>query len=255
VKVVCSSDGHGDHVSHGVRRFDEVARAARYSVEYALRERAGLYVCCGDLCDPDSGAGTIRAIGLAIECAMALSANGIHSAWVMGNHDCFEDGTGGSTLSPLVSLGLDEVMVFERPHARVVENRGSGPFAVLGLPYPPITSPYDPGELDFEKMLDGHQPGAPIIVASHLTSLPGVPRGEESGEMARGRDVAYPAAKVNALAGLSSAAPNRVLALQGHIHKRMSVELGAVSLEIPGSLCRLTFGEEGHTPRFLVAEI
>jgi DNA repair exonuclease SbcCD nuclease subunit len=255
MKVVCSSDWHADWVSHGVRRFDEVAAAARHTVAYAIREHAGLYVCCGDLCDPDNGPGTIRAIGLAIECAMALSANGVTSAWVAGNHDVFEDGTGESVLGPLASLGLDEVMVFERPHAVVVNNTSSGPFSILGLPYPPITSGYDPNALDFEKLLHeaGHAVGSPIIVASHMTRLPGTPLGEESGEMARGRDVAYPAAKVSALRAL--AGPNRVLALQGHLHHRMSIDLGEVVLQIPGSVARLTFGEEMHRPRFILAEI
>ena len=249
------SDVHADWVSHGVRRFDEVAAAARHTVDYAIRERVGLYVCCGDISDPDNGGATIKAIGLVIECAMRLSAAGVPSAWIAGNHDVVETGEGLTTLSPLASLGLDEVMVFEEPHARRVENHASGPFTILGLPYPPITSGYDPGALDFEQMLKmaGHTPGLPIVVASHLTQIPGVPKGEESGEMSRGRDVAYPVANVNELRGLSG--PNRVLALNGHFHSRMSVELGEVTLQIPGSLATLSFGSEGHKPRFIVADI
>lgn len=253
--VVCASDFHADWVSHGVRRFEEVAGAARHTVEYAIRERAGLYVFGGDLCDPDNGGGTIQAIGLAIECATTLASHRIPSVWIAGNHDTVEAGEGLTTLRPLAMLAMDEVMVFERPYAAVVNNPSSGKFSVLGLPYPSITSPYDPGVLDFEKMLDtaGHESGSPIVVVSHLTNIPGVPRGEESHEMARGRDVAYPAAKVNALCAISG--PNRVLAIQGHYHQRMSIELGEVTLQIPGSVARLTFGEEEHRPRFLVCEI
>lgn len=253
--VVSTSDWHADWVSHGVRRFDEVAKAARHTVEFAIRERAGLYVNTGDLCDPDNGAGTIQAIGLSIECAVTLAAQGIPSVWVAGNHDTVEAGEGLTTLRPLAMLAMPEVMVFERPYATVVSGPGVSEFSVLGLPYPAITSPYDPGALDFEQMLEaaGHESGSPIIVASHLTSIPGVPKGEESGEMARGRDVAYPVAKVNALREL--AGPNRVLAIQGHFHQRMSIDLGGVMLQIPGSAARLTFADGEHRPRFLVATI
>lgn len=260
ITAIVSSDWHGDWVSHGIRRFREIDRAVEKTVDAVSRKSAGgsrgegVYCMLGDLANPDNGPATIRAIGLAVRVASFLSTAHIHSFWVSGNHDVFEDSSGESTLSPIERIGGPFVHVFQRPGVACIDTR-EGPCTVIGLPYPAATAPYDPSELDLEKMLDaaGYALGGPIMVLGHLTNIPGVPKGEESSEMARGRDVTFPVESVGALRKLMSRAELHVF--NGHFHRRTTVTFPNFTLEIPGALARLTFGEERHTPSFLAADI
>ncbi len=253
MRFVVSSDWHADWMTHGVDRGVEIQHAVDTTVEAAIAQEADAYVFSGDLCNPDSGAGTLRAVELAIKTAMTLQRAGIPSLWLSGNHDILENGTGDTTLSPMRSLHAD-VHVFETGQTKPVK-LGKRWLEVLALPYPSATKPYD-----FEEVLGFHEhfaparpniDSAPLLVLSHLT-VPGVQPGEEAGEMARGRDVVYPIERVLKLITRG----NRVgLLLQGHYHRQQSLNYGGIHMHIPGSLARLTFGEEFHRPGFLVVDI
>lgn len=238
MKVVSSSDWHPDHVTHGVSRFEEVKRAAHFTVDRAIEESADMYVFAGDLCDPDSGSSVFRCVELAIEVATRLAARGIASAWVAGNHDVIEDGTGDTTLAPLRALAnmTHLIRVFERPGAWM--HRGG---QIICLPYAATSHAYDieaaikqfsPSSLGKEK----------TMIFSHL-NIAGVVPGEETTEMPRGREVWLPVA-----AAMRTA--RHVVC--GHYHRRQRTKDG---VWITGSLARLTFGEEGNEPSFLVLEV
>lgn len=245
MKILFTSDWHADWISHGIRRHDEVRRAGDYILETAAKQNISMFVNLGDLTNPTNGAETIRAITYAVEFAMSFNNPNV---WIAGNHDVIEDSLGDTTLLPLSSL--PHTHVIQRPQAINILDK----VVVLGLPYPAITSPYDPKELDYERMIKGAGwTDQPIIVAAHLTKIPGVKYGEETKEMGRGRDVEFPVEKIKKLRSLS--ATPKLFVFNGHFHQRQTLDFGEFVLEIPGSLIRLTFAEENHKPRFLIVEV
>ena len=227
MKIVCSSDWHLDHVTAGVPRFEEIAAAVDQAVAHAITTKADMFIFAGDLCDPDSGVSVFRCVQKAFEAAIRLSDANIRSIWVAGNHDIIEDGSGDTTLSPLKAIGRD-VHVADRPG--VIWN-------VLALPFVSALAPYDPAA-EAKRLIALH---CPQVVVGHL-NVPGIIPGEETHEMPRGREVIFP---VKETAGIP-------LKLHGHYHRQQVTPEG---IHIPGSLARLTFGEEAHTPGFLVFEV
>ena len=131
--------------------------------------------------------------------------------------------------------GPGVVLVAEAPKVWEV---ATGRFAVGRLPYPGAVQ-YDP---DATLRLAGAGK-LPVVVLAHL-NIPGLLPGEESLELARGRDVFFP---VEAAREVRPA-----LMVCGHHHKRQVTPDG---IHVVGSPARLTFGEQGHDPAFLVLEV
>lgn len=255
MKIVATSDWHLDWVTHGVRRFEELHKAARATVNTALTQAADLYVFTGDLCNPDSGSCVFQVLELAQEVAIDLASHGIPSIWISGNHDVIEDGTGKTSLSPMRALQGEHIHVFETGTTKPIKFSGGLWLDVLALPYPSVTKPYDIEQtIELFSNVTKNVPapsGTPVLVLSHLT-VPGVQPGEEVGEMARGRDVVYPVDKVIKAITQEN---KRGLLINGHYHRQQSLNYGGVYLHIPGSLARLTFGEEFHHPGYLVIDL
>jgi len=253
MKIVCTSDCHGDWVTHGVRRFPEIQKAMDQVVDRAIEEKADVFAFLGDACNPDSGSSTFRVSRMLVGAASRLAARGIWSIWVAGNHDVIEDGTGETTLSPLEGLIQERVIVCERPRALSVlvpnpDPRDSHGRLVwfLVLPYTATSHPYDVEATvrGFQSHLPPERHARPedVVVLAHMTRIEGVEPGEEETEMSRGRAVALP---VNLLKEKASTI------LNGHFHRQQ--KYGPVW--IPGSLVRLTFSEEGHEPGYLVVNL
>lgn len=244
MKVVVSSDWHGDYVSHGVPRFREVREAVHHTVDVAIEEGAGLYAFTGDLCDPDSGSVVFRCVELALEVAARLSEAKIRSVWVAGNHDVIEDGSGDTTLSPLRAFALmtGMVHVFERPGVYRLSRIRDGveeEVSAIALPFTATSHGYDVES--FLRSLDdpAEWPASRAMVLAHL-NVPGVVPGEETTDMPRGREIVLP---------VEAAKKCAKYVINGHYHRQQKTESG---VWIPGSVARFTFGEEGHQPSFLV---
>jgi DNA repair exonuclease SbcCD nuclease subunit len=257
VRIVVSSDWHGDWVSHGVRRIDEIAEAVQASVEDAITKKADLYVFAGDLCDPDSGSLAFEAVALATRAAGQLRRAKIPSVWIAGNHDVIDDGRMRTTLAPLVDAWTEEedVLAFEEADYRVLE-LDSKNVALVALPYPHLGKDEQTPhwwESCGDWLADTHAecPLHALIVVSHL-AVPGVEPGEEANELQRGRDVAYP---VDAIETLTKRLGVPAVLIQGHYHRAQTATLKGLEIHIPGSLARLTFNEEGHAPGYLILEV
>lgn len=244
MKAVVTTDWHPDVSTLGVSRFDEVRSAVSKSIEYAIDHKVDAYFFLGDLADPDSGGETFKAIEMAMGTALLLQDSGIKSFWLRGNHDVCEDGTGASVLSPMAVLEhtkekADKVIyVIEKPRAIAF-----GPeHVILGLPFMPVSHSVDIAERARKLWPKDDRK---VVVLSHLT-VPGIVPGEETTELPRGRDVLYPFEETK----------NAVLRLQGHYHRKQVFDPndGGPPLIIPGSLARLTFGDEEHVPSFLEVE-
>lgn len=249
MRIVVVSDSHLDWRTAGVERFDEVRESFEEAVSFAIDEgpQADLFVFCGDLCDSDDGRDVLRASAYAVDVAVRLMNEGIASLWIAGNHDIVGDGE-TTTLSPLV--GLENVVTADREPSIFVASKGPRrdlfqplgmlkPVMLVSLPYSP--NPYDAGEYLRNDLAAGPV-GMPRLIFSHLM-LPGMHPGSESGELARGKDRMFP---IDVMKQVKPA-----LVVNGHYHRAQTTPDG---IRIPGSLARLTFGEEDHEPGFLVID-
>ena len=232
MRLLCTSDWHLDRTTLGVPRFAELERAVMQTVDEAIRNRA-TYLFLGDLCDPDAGVNVFRCVELAMRAAMALKQAGLKSIWLAGNHDVIEDGSGQTTLTPMRAIEDKYIKLFERPG----RTKDAGEPHIVALPFAATSHNYDPAAMAKE-LLGGNIDN---IVIGHL-NIEGVVPGEETNEMPRGRDIFFPVDVV---------APKARLMMNGHYHTRQ-VHRG---IHIPGSLARLTFGEETNHPGFLLVEV
>jgi DNA repair exonuclease SbcCD nuclease subunit len=234
VKFVLTSDFHHDAVTAGIRRDVEVEAAVDRSVAHAIEQKADAWCFLGDLCDPDSGAATIRAIEFSLYVARRLNAAEIRNYWVVGNHDVVEDGSSLTTLAPLKAADLPWTTVFDHPAG---DRHWSQNFVIVGLPFVARGRAYDPAAF-----VKGLSPAAQYVFLSHL-QLEGAKIGSETVDMPRGRDVAFPTEVVKLFPTSRS--------FSGHYHRRQVV--GGV--QVVGSPVRLTFSEEFNSPGFLVSEV
>lgn len=245
MKIAVTSDWHLDASTAGFDRFDDIREAIDEIVIRATDERISLFLFLGDLCDPDANRAP-RCVSIAIDVAQRLRDRTITSRWLVGNHDVIEDGSGTNTLVPLAAAAKavgagsrDEppwVAVIDRPMVEIIAG-----VAFVWLPYVPRCASYDAGAFVRSAEVPDE---IPIIVAGHL-SISGIDPGSETHDMPRGRDLWLPREAIRERWG------SRAFIVNGHYHAAR-VE---PDLLIPGSLARLTFGEEANTPGFAIVEV
>ena len=240
--VVAVSDLHLDVRTTGVRRFDEVARTLRQAKGEAIRRKVDLFICAGDLGDPDSGSIVYRLLALCLETAFDLDRAGIPHLWVKGNHD---GKSGESLFTPIAALADGVVS-----NARVCEEPaywGGEEYDVLALPH----SEYDPAQFvrEFAGWKEESKSEVPTLVVSHLFPIPGIEPGEETSEMPRGGPRPLPCEELARI-------PGRVVVLSGHYHRRQVYQpsvKGCPPVYVIGSIATLSYGEESNgDPGFLV---
>jgi len=240
MKILCISDLHLDWVTQGVSRYEEIAMHLDTVLSSVAASGADLVIFTGDMCDPDTGPVVFRALRTMMNFAVQLSDMGTPVFFLAGNHDVIEDGTGTTTLSPLVPLTGEQFEVFEHP-TEIEFGLNGKEYLFVALPFTATSHTYDPVKFmpktkgDYDK----------VIVLSHLT-VPGIVPGEEVTEMPRGRDVLFPVDHCGAVD----------LVIQGHYHRRQLFELpGGVPMQVVGSMVNLTFGEKDNKPGFIIVEI
>lgn len=236
-RVLVTGDWHADAVTAGVPREDDIRKALRELLDVLRRESCDVLLFLGDLCNPD----TVRAwrsAMVAIEFARELVELRVSSIWITGNHDVIEDGHGSHTLLPLAVFATElDATMCDSP--RIVQIDGG---YVLALPYVARSHGYDPiAEVDAAAHMLGT--GRNVIVAGHLM-LEGIAPGSEVTDFARGRDVFYPVEEC------AKRLPDAVL-VNGHYHAPMEHR----GVMMPGTLARLTRGEIGNAPGYLIVEV
>lgn len=231
MRIIVTSDWHGDATTAGVDRYEDVEFAATTVCEAAINLQADVFIHLGDISDPDPPR-CWKAASLPIRIAAALKVAGIPSLWLTGNHDVLEDGEGSHVLSPLKASGLGYVLDGPGVSSVVPGLR------ILALPFVARTHNYDP--MMVVKMSEGDRID---LVISHL-NIEGIEPGSETKEFSRGRDVFLPLAKI------SRAWPDAVI-LNGHYHRPQTWN----GVHIPGSLVRLTRGERENQPGYLMIEV
>lgn len=239
IRILHTGDWHGDKSLLGVSRYDEVERAVEQTVRTAIDQKVDLYVHTGDICDPDDGPKLIQSQCLVMHAARELADAGVSSCWLAGNHDVCEDGSGLTSISVLRHLH-PLVFTYETPFVTLF---GDLRLTFVALPYVARSSAeaYSPGwKLQGLEGLDGR-----VLVATHLM-VPGAQIGDETTEMARGRDIEFPWDRIRP----------EWTAIAGHYHRRQVIRSSTgKKVHVCGSLARLSFGEERNEPSFQILEI
>lgn len=242
---MCSSDWHLDAVTSGVSRHEELKARVYELIEKAVELKVDAFLFTGDLCDPDTGSAVFRCMEVACHAAIYLAVHGIRSFWMAGNHDVIEDGSGETTLAPLKHLH-ELVQVIERP---TLFSLVQDTLDMICLPFTAASYTYSPEAAFNSAMMVSRASG--VIVAGHL-NVPGIIPGSETHEMPRGRDVWLPIEHMHAT---MTQAVKPYLAINGHYHGAGPSRTDTPSpVHIPGSLARLTFGEEFHTPGYMLID-
>lgn len=236
MKIVVVSDLHLDAKTAGYPRFDDVSAAIDQSVETAIEEEADLYVCLGDVCDPDESR-EHRYVARAVAAADRLAMHDIPSRWLAGNHDVIEDGHGSTVLDAMVHDSGHLVQARTRPMVEAIKG-----VWFVWLPYTATAASYDTAEFVRESRSTVER--SPVVVCGHL-NIEGIGPGSETKDMPRGRDVFFP------LEACIETFGKHTLLLNGHYHKQQCFE----GIWIPGSVATLTFGEEGNVPGYLMVSV
>ncbi len=240
-KILFISDLHGDAVTGGMKRFDDVfGFLADLDVD-------GIddIIFCGDLADPD---------GVDVHACVSAFANRVDEwerteqrvVWMIpGNHDVVEDGRGTTILD---SIEMFKHAVYTEPDVNHI-----GGINIAFLPYTARAKSYDPG--DVVKSWAAQKLKIDLFVG-HLDIENYGPGGSETTDMPRGREVFWP------LDEIARCYPG-VPCVGGHYHKGDLIKFRAVNaagtaarqeLYIVGAPARFTFGEETHTPSYLVLD-
>jgi DNA repair exonuclease SbcCD nuclease subunit len=237
VKVLITSDWHLDAVTAGVPRYEDLKRALNEVWEAMGGVDAFLFL--GDLCNPGTGR-CHRAVAAATKFVEGLDSSMTPSLWLTGNHDVVEDGHGSHTLMPLASMRERHHVIADAPGRYEV-----GGLGVLALPFTPRSHAYDP-----EEVVETASSNASTIdvVVGHL-NVEGIGPGSETKDMPRGREVFFPY-------DLLRKRFPKALLLNGHYHEGQVWKKGKAKqgVHVPGSLERLTFGEQANAPGWIVAE-
>lgn len=248
MRMLVTGDWHLDRITVGIDRFEELERAVQATVAVAIDRRCQLYVFVGDAMDPDAGSASWRAIELMLTTALALEEADITSLWIAGNHDVIEDGKGTTTLTPMRALArsCDTVYVAERPVRVKLHGVDFFCFPFLATS---ILEREKAGMAALYAQMDALKKSSDVAVLGHL-SVPGVEPGEEHHEMPRG-DMER-AGRVFPVEHCDS----KWFLANGHYHRRqLAIPKPGLRVHIPGSLARLSFGEQAANPSFLVVDI
>lgn len=237
MKILITSDWHLDAVTAGVSRFADLSQAVDWTVQVATEHKVALYTFLGDLCDPDANRAP-ACVAKAINTAQVLMARGIASRWLVGNHDVIEDGSGTSTMEPIEAAGhalrkapMHELFTFT-----------VGKTLLVWLPYVPKVAAYDPVEFIRSCPTDVDR----VLVFGHL-NVPGIIPASETHDMPRGREVWMPTETIREHWN------GKAVLLNGHYHSSTSGK--KVGVVIPGTLQRLTFGEQDNVVGCFIVDL
>lgn len=242
MKIVVSSDWHVDHVTNGISRQSEIERAAKQIIAHIKKLQAAgekvVFCFLGDLGDPDENRAS-RVGYVATAFAKALAELGVDQHWLNGNHDVIEDGSYTSVLEPVLAIAP----VWKEFGTVVLGDPDDDRICTIMLPYPHRgAESRDPAA--FVRAMRSQNAKYTGLVLGHL-SIAGMMPGSETDEMGRGREVLMP------LDVLVEMAPNATI-VNGHYHQGRVATAVAGGVSIPGSVARLTHGEEENEPGFLV---
>jgi DNA repair exonuclease SbcCD nuclease subunit len=254
VKFGFLTDLHLDASTAGVSRFDEVIDSTDSFVDAVKTQRIETAVLMGDYFDPGK-LNASKMVTALLGLIRRISFAGASRVFVMaGNHDVIESSEIWTTISPLrevYGFSASRVFVDEVPKFHVIErarDAGTKSFGLLTLPFVARAAEAEANARFDEAVQLAQRANFPVIVAGHRT-IEGAQVGSESLEMARGRDSAFPVEAIKSI--------NPVAIFNGHYHRRQTIRIGGLTIHVPGSPVRFTFGEQsdGDPKGFAIFEV
>ncbi len=270
IKLLHFADAHIDMANYGRHdpetglplRVMDFLKSLDEIIQTAIEEKVDLVIFAGDAYKDRSPAPTFQREW--DQRIMQLSAAGIPTLLLTGNHDISPSTGRAHALQEFDSLSVPHVRVLSKPTFLKPGDLEGLPVQVLALPWVSrsgMMANLDLSEMDLKEIcdqlgerlselvsnwLDEADPKLPVILAAHA-SVEGAQYGNERMVML-GRDLVLPPALVK---------DDRLdyVAL-GHIHKPQNLNESAHPPVIyPGSIERVDFGEANDEKFFIVAEI
>jgi exonuclease SbcD len=270
IKLLHFADAHIDLARQGRRdaesglplRVLDFLSALDTIVDAALAHKVDLVIFAGDAYRDRTPAPTYqREWGQRI---MRLSAAGIQTLLVVGNHDVSPAAGRAHTLQEFETLQVPNIHVISRPCLLGPAQLNGLPLQVIGLPWlnrSGLAASLDGETADsddingqmeasltrvIEELMDTLDPALPAILTSHV-SVQGAVYGSERSVML-GRDVV--------LAGSLVRDERLDYVALGHIHKAQNLNEGGHHPVIyPGSIERVDFGEVDDRKTYVIAEV
>jgi exonuclease SbcD len=270
IKLLHFADAHIDLARQGRRdtesglplRVLDFLKSLDVIVDAAISEKVDLVIFAGDAYRDRSPAPTFqREWGKRM---MRLSAAGIQTLLVVGNHDVSPAAFRAHTLQEFDTLQVPNIQVISKPVLLGPEQLNGLPVQVIGIPWLNRSGlaasfedePSDSEDINeqmeagltrvIEGLMDRLDPALPAILASHV-SVQGAAFGSERSVML-GRDVV--------LAGSLVRDERLDYVALGHIHRAQNLNEGGHHPVIyPGSIERVDFGEVGDRKTYVIAEL
>lgn len=241
MRAIITSDWHLDATTHGKPRFQEVHQQICNMLAYGRNNKATHFFFCGDLCDIGE-LDVFKCLRYVCDTCNHLSAMGIKSYWINGNHDA---SNGQTVFDPLVSAFANNP---DHKFFNTVQYREDSGIDLLFLPYP--TKEVYGFNDSIRKVLSTTKKDNPLFCFSHM-SVKGMPLGEESYEMAKGATHILPVEELEANAMQFK---RDVRVFQGHYHRGQVFRKKPIHIEVIGAPAKFTYRESTHVPRFLWVE-
>ncbi len=270
LKLLHFADAHIDLARQGRREAEsglplrvlDFLKALDAIMDAAISEKVDLVIFAGDAYRDRSPAPTYqREWGQRI---MRLSAAGIQTLLVVGNHDVSPAAGRAHTLQEFETLQVPNIHVISKPVLLKPADLNGLPVQVIGIPWlnrSGLAAAYEGQAVDSEEingqmeasltrviedLMDSLDPGLPAILASHV-SVQGASYGNERSVML-GRDVV--------LSGSLVRDERLDYVALGHIHKAQNLNEGGHHPVIyPGSIERVDFGEVDDRKTYVIAEV
>ena len=270
IKLLHFADAHIDMANYGRHdpetglplRVMDFLKSLDEIIQTAITEQVDLVIFAGDAYKDRSPAPTFQREW--DQRIMQLSAAGIPTLLLTGNHDISPSTGRAHALQEFDSLSVPHVQVLSKPAFLKPEDLEGLPVQILALPWVSrsgMMANLDLNNVDLKEIydqlgdrlselvsnwLEEADPNLPVILAAHA-SVEGAQYGNERMVML-GRDLVLPPALVK---------DDRLdyVAL-GHIHKPQNLNENAHPPVIyPGSIERVDFGEAKDEKFFIIAEI
>lgn len=259
MRILFTSDWHDDAVTLGVSRRAELKAYYDRVADEAGRRDVDVVVFCGDAFDPGSMLHALYETD--VSCAFHRFAYAVTSGKVIaiaGNHDVVEVDEPLSTISP-IGIGNEHVQVFDAPGTMTLADN-DGVVLFLLLPYvsrawadgeqkgklDDLIGPTESTDNAFAEALRARKDGTRVVVVGHM-SVPGAVISSESVEMARGRDLDLPIARIREL--------EPAVVVNGHYHRPQVVDYDGVQVVIPGSPLSFTTSDDAQGKGFVVVDV
>lgn len=270
LKILHFADAHIDMSSQGKRdpqsglpfRVLDFLKAMDTIMDTAIREKVDLVIFAGDAYKDRTPVPTFqREFGKRI---MRLSAAGIPTLLLVGNHDLSPAIGRAHALQEFETLQVPNVHVISKPCLLKPKDLNGLPLQVIGLPWvsrsrmmaimtsndEAATEVYSHLEATLGELvanwLDEIDPTLPVVMTAHASVLGAKFGGERS--VMLGNDLVLPGGMVRD--------PRLDYVALGHIHKAQNLNEGMQPPVVyPGSIERVDFGEASDNKYFVIAHV